>query len=152
LGWGVRRPASKSTTLIRETGDVAARCARLRPSTQRAARQGSARPRTAEGALPRASGEIQDADARAITPQIASKTDLTVGAELLECRPRHGAQEFWTLPDDIARSIPPDFEVHLVLDNLRAHKARLIRGWLAKRPRYYLYFTPASLIPFGAQP
>jgi DDE superfamily endonuclease len=34
--------------------------------------------------------------------------------------------------------------VHLVLDDLRTHKAGLIRDWLAKRPRRHLHFTPTS--------
>ena len=46
--------------------------------------------------------------------------------------------------DLIEASVPPDLEVHLVLDNLRTHKTGLIRDWLAKRPRRHLHFTPTS--------
>lgn len=69
-------------------------------------------------------------------------TDLTVGAELLECRPRHRAQESRTFLNEIACSVPFALEGHLVLDNLRAHKAGLIRDRPAKRPRYHVHFTP----------
>jgi hypothetical protein len=34
--------------------------------------------------------------------------------------------------------------VHLVLDNLKAHKTRLIDEWLVKHPRVQLHFTPSS--------
>jgi DDE superfamily endonuclease len=34
--------------------------------------------------------------------------------------------------------------VHLVLDNSATHKTKLIRNWLAKRPRYQVHFTPTS--------
>jgi transposase len=34
--------------------------------------------------------------------------------------------------------------VHLALDDLRTHKAGIIRDWLAKRPRHHLHFTPTS--------
>ena len=60
------------------------------------------------------------------------------------CRPRHRAQEFRAFLDLVDRSVPPDLDVHLVLDNLRTRKAAQIRDWLAKRPRYHLHFTPAS--------
>ena len=40
--------------------------------------------------------------------------------------------------------MPPDLDVHLVLDNLKTHKTRLIHDWLVKRPRFHLHFTPTS--------
>jgi len=60
------------------------------------------------------------------------------------CRPRHRAQEFRAFLDPVDRSVPPDLDVHLVLDNLRTRKAAQIRDWLAKRPRHHLHFTPTS--------
>ncbi len=46
--------------------------------------------------------------------------------------------------DELDRRFPPDLEVHLVLDNLKTHKTRLVHDWLAKRPRWHLHFTPTS--------
>ena len=37
-----------------------------------------------------------------------------------------------------------DLDVHLVLDNAATHKTKLIRDWLAKRPRWHVHFTPTS--------
>jgi len=34
--------------------------------------------------------------------------------------------------------------VHLILDNLKTHRTRLIHDWLVKRPRFHLHFTPTS--------
>lgn len=31
-----------------------------------------------------------------------------------------------------------------MLDNAGTHKTKLIRDWLAKRPRYHVHFTPTS--------
>jgi transposase len=69
-----------------------------------------------------------------------AKTGTVIGA----CHRRHRAQEFRAFLDEIDRSVPPDLEVHLVLDNLRTHKTGLVRDWLAERPRYHLHFTPTS--------
>ena len=60
------------------------------------------------------------------------------------CHRRHRAQEFQAFLDGIDRGVPPDLELHLVLDNLRTHKAGLIQDWLAKRPRDHLHVTPTS--------
>jgi transposase len=46
--------------------------------------------------------------------------------------------------DTIDANVPPELDVHLVLDNLSTHKAPIIRRWLAKRPRFHLHFTPTS--------
>lgn len=46
--------------------------------------------------------------------------------------------------DTIDRNVPPQLNVHLILDNYGTHKTELIRRWLAKRPRFHLHFTPTS--------
>ena len=42
--------------------------------------------------------------------------------------------------------MPRDLDVHVVLDNLSAHKSEPVRRWLAdpKRARWHLHFTPTS--------
>ena len=40
--------------------------------------------------------------------------------------------------------MPPELEIHLILDNYGTHKTQLIHDWLAKRPRFHLHFTPTS--------
>ncbi len=78
------------------------------------------------------------------TLDLFAALDAKTGTVIGQCRPRHRAQEFRAFLDEIDRSVPPDLEVHLVLDNLRTHKTGLIQDWLAKRPRYHLHFTPTS--------
>src|SRR5919107_26213 len=46
--------------------------------------------------------------------------------------------------EKVRANVPPDLDVHLVLDNSATHKTRAIRDWLAKRPRYHVHFTPTS--------
>lgn len=40
--------------------------------------------------------------------------------------------------------MPPELDVHLILDNYGTHKTQRIRRWLAQRPRFHLRFTPTS--------
>ena len=40
--------------------------------------------------------------------------------------------------------VPADLDVHLIVDSYATYKAALVHNWLAKRPRFYLRFTPTS--------
>ena len=70
--------------------------------------------------------------------------ETRTGAVLGECYPRHRAVEFRKFLDRIDRTVPPDLDIHLILDNASTHKTPLIKRWLAKRPRYHVHFTPTS--------
>jgi transposase len=60
------------------------------------------------------------------------------------CARRHRSVEFRAFLDRVERAVPPGLEVHLVLDNLKTHKAKMIHDWLVKRPHIHLHFTPTS--------
>jgi transposase len=47
-------------------------------------------------------------------------------------------------PESSKPNVERQLEVHLVLDNYGTHKTKLIRNWLAKRPRFHVHFTPTS--------
>jgi len=67
------------------------------------------------------------------------------GAVLGECYPRrHRAIEFRKFLDRIDAAVPPNLDIHLIVDNASTHKTPLIQRWLAKRPRYHVHFTPTS--------
>ena len=70
--------------------------------------------------------------------------DVRAGTVIGKRFPRHGAAEFRRFLDEIDANVPPDRDVHLVLDNSATHKTKLIRDWLAKRPRYHVHITPTS--------
>jgi transposase len=38
--------------------------------------------------------------------------------------------------------VPPNLEVHVVLDNLSAHKLPVVRRWLLRNQRFQFHFTP----------
>lgn len=66
------------------------------------------------------------------------KTSRVIG----QLHRRHRSLEFRKFLDQIDAQVPPEFDVHMILDNYSTHKTPLIRNWLAKRPRYHLHFTP----------
>src|SRR6267378_1936893 len=60
------------------------------------------------------------------------------------CDDRHRHQEwlkFLRVIDDLT---PPEKEIHLIVDNYATHKHPKVEKWLARRPRFHVYFTPTS--------
>ena len=78
------------------------------------------------------------------TTTLFAALDVKTGTVIGECHARHRAVEFRRFLDTIDAAVPPDFAVHLILDNYATHKTAVIRRWLAKRPRYHIHFTPTS--------
>ena len=78
------------------------------------------------------------------TTSLFAALDVATGEVLGRCFPRHRAVEFRRFLDDIAKAVPEDLEIHLVLDNYGTHKTAMIHDWLAGQPRFHLHFTPTS--------
>jgi len=57
------------------------------------------------------------------------------------CAPRHRHQEFLDFLRLLARTYPGQ-ELHLIVDNLSAHKHEHVNRWLRRHPRFHLHFTP----------
>ena len=68
--------------------------------------------------------------------------DVATGQILAQCKPRHRHQEFLSFLKHIDANVPPDLDVHLVVDNYSTHKHVKVKRWLAARPRYHIHFTP----------
>lgn len=56
--------------------------------------------------------------------------------------PRHTTQEFVAFLAEIVSKQPADREIHIVLDNLSAHKTQRVRDFLYAHPNVQLHFTP----------
>ena len=64
------------------------------------------------------------------------------GRVIGETHRRHRSAEFKRFLERIDKETPTDLDVHLVLDNYGTHKTSLIRGWLARHPRFHVHYTP----------
>jgi transposase len=78
------------------------------------------------------------------TLSLFAALDVAAGKVVARCFPRHRASEFRKFLDTVEANVPADLDVHLVMDNVATHKTKLIRDWLAKRPRWHVHFTPTS--------
>ena len=78
------------------------------------------------------------------TTTLFAALELASGRVIGECRRRHRAREFRQFLDTVEESVPPDLDVHLIVDNYGTHKTPLIQRWLVRHPRYHLHFTPTG--------
>ena len=76
------------------------------------------------------------------TTTLFAALDIATGEVLTQCKARHRHQEFLAFLRHIDANVPPDLDVHLVLDNYATHKHLKVRAWLAQRPRYHVHYTP----------
>ena len=44
----------------------------------------------------------------------------------------------------VERATPRGLQLHLILDNLSAHKSPQVRRWLTRHPRVHVHFVPTS--------
>jgi putative transposase len=68
--------------------------------------------------------------------------DIASGTVISQCQPRHRHQEFLAFLRHLDRSVPAEFDVHLIIDNYATHKHARVKAWLAQRPRYHVHYTP----------
>jgi putative transposase len=76
------------------------------------------------------------------TTTLFAALDIATGDILGRCQPRHRHQEFLAFLNDIEANVPPDLDIHMILDNYATHKHQKVKAWLARRPRFHLHFTP----------
>lgn len=66
------------------------------------------------------------------------------GVVIGECRRRHRTKEFIQFLNRLEVATPTRQSLHLILDNLSAHKSPPVRRWLARHPRVHFHFVPTS--------
>jgi transposase len=80
------------------------------------------------------------------TTDLFAALNIATGEVLHRTRNRHASADVLAFFKWIDLHVPNDLDVHVVLDNLSAHKAPPVADWLAhpKRARWHLHFTPTS--------
>jgi transposase len=55
---------------------------------------------------------------------------------------RHTSRDFVAFLEEVLALCPPRQQIHIILDNLSAHKTQLVRDFLQRHPRVQFHFTP----------
>ena len=79
------------------------------------------------------------------TPLFAAFNILN-GKVIGSCLPRHRGKEFIQFLHQLEQQVPPELDLHLILDNYSTHKSATVQRWLKpmKRRRFHFHFTPTS--------
>ena len=80
------------------------------------------------------------------TLDLFAALNVATGEVLHQTRKRHTGRDVLAFFKWIDLHTPRCLDIHIVLDNLSAHKSQPVRTWLAhpRRERWHLHFTPTS--------
>jgi transposase len=76
------------------------------------------------------------------TLSLYAALDTKTGAVLGKTAAKHTSAEFVAFLAELDASQPPDKELHVVVDNLSAHKTDRVELFLQEHPRVKMHFTP----------
>jgi transposase len=80
------------------------------------------------------------------TTTLFAAFNILNGKVMGSCLPRHRGKEFVKFLNQLEKQVPPDLDVHLILDNYSTHQSAAVERWLKakKRRRFHFHFTPTS--------
>src|SRR6266851_437106 len=76
------------------------------------------------------------------TIDLFAALNIATGKVIGKLSAQHRAVDFRDFLDQIDRQTDPALNVHVICDNLSAHKAPAVQRWLLAHPRFVLHFTP----------
>lgn len=76
------------------------------------------------------------------TLDLFAALNVATGQVIAKTKKRHRAKDFVDFLREIDKAVDGELEVHVILDNLSAHKAPAVKRWLVRNPRFHLHFTP----------
>ena len=76
------------------------------------------------------------------TLSLYAALEVSRGQVLGKTTPRHTRAEFVAFLADVVATQPEDKEIHVIVDNLSAHKTQAVAEFLAAHPNVALHYTP----------
>jgi len=76
------------------------------------------------------------------TLSLYAALNVHTGRVLGDTVPRHTSPAFVRFLDQVERSQPKRKRIHIIADNLSAHKAKPVQTWLVDHPRVTIHYTP----------
>ena len=76
------------------------------------------------------------------TLSLHAALDVQTGKVLGKTAARHTSDEFFLFLEQVTLSSKPGQKIHIILDNLSAHKTKKVAALLEQHPRVRLHFTP----------
>jgi transposase len=78
------------------------------------------------------------------TTSLFAALNVASGKVIGQCHRRHRHHELLKFLTKLDADLPPEGDVHIVMDNYGTHKTPKVARWFARHPRYHVHFTPTS--------
>lgn len=76
------------------------------------------------------------------TLDLFAALNVATGHVITTTKKQHRGKDFVAFLREIDQFVEPALDVHVILDNLSAHKGPDVQRWLVRHPRFLLHFTP----------
>ena len=76
------------------------------------------------------------------TLDLFAALNVATGEVIAKTKAQHRAKDFVAFLGEIDRAVEPGLDIHVILDNLSAHKSPVVKRWLVRHPHFKLHFTP----------
>lgn len=76
------------------------------------------------------------------TLDLFAALDVATGKVIAGCKGQHRGQDFVAFLREVDASVDAELAIHIILDNLSAHKSPIVKRWLLHHPRFKFHFTP----------
>lgn len=76
------------------------------------------------------------------TLSLYAALDVQTGKVIGKTAERHTSTEFISFLNELVSKTPAEKDIHIVLDNLSAHKTKTVNEFLEQNPRVRFHFTP----------
>lgn len=76
------------------------------------------------------------------TLDLFAALNVATGKVIARCKQKHRSADLVAFLRDIDQQVESDLQIHVVLDNLSAHKSPVVKRWLLRNPRFHFHFTP----------
>ena len=78
------------------------------------------------------------------TVDLFAALNVATGQVVAQIKKQHRSRDFVSFLREIDERVDPTLTVHVILDNLSAHKSPLVKRWVARHPRFQFHFTPTA--------
>lgn len=76
------------------------------------------------------------------TLDLFAALNVATGKIIARCKPQHRSIDLVAFLREVVEQVEPPQEIHVVLDNLSAHRSPVVKRWLLRNPRVHFHFTP----------
>ena len=76
------------------------------------------------------------------TLDLFAALDVATGKVLARTKKKHRSKDFIEFLRVVDDHVESGLQIHVILDNLSAHKSPEVKRWLARHPRFHFHFTP----------